>query len=542
MATPSGFTPHDPSESEEGRAFYQERIALFNFVMFTLSGGFFVAGGIAARLTPGFDWALHIKLANGMHALAATVPGLIWLWARRGQRSAHALVRGADVAGTTLQILAYSGMCVLAPTDRASRMDLIALLTLFAVLTARAVIVPSAARQTLMVGLLCSVPVLYAAQRVGIAYEGIIPSARAYTFINGILWCVVGIVISTVASRVIYGLRSRVQRAERLGQYLLDEKIGEGGMGVVYRAHHALLRRPTAVKLLPAERAGAQALARFEREVTLTSRLTHPNTVAIFDYGRTPDGVFYYAMEYLDGFDLERLMELDGPQPPGRVAHILKQVCGALAEAHGLGLVHRDIKPANIILCERGGVPDIAKVVDFGLVKELEVSGDGAAVQATTATTILGTPLYLSPEGITDHAAVSAASDLYALGAVGYFLLTGAPPFQGRTVVEVCGMHLHTQPEPPSARLGRPVPAALEQALLRCLEKSPSKRPASARALKELLEATALPWTEAEAATAWQRTRSELTRPSGERPRTTHATTVLAVDLEDRADGEPIAS
>jgi len=542
MATPSGYTPHDPSESEEGRAFYQDRIALFNFVMFTLSGGFFVAGGIAARLTPGFDWALRLEPANLLHAFAAAVPGTIWLWARRGQRSARLLVRGADIAGTTLQVLAYSGMSALAPPGRAARMDLVALLTLLAVLTTRAVIVPSAARLTQWVGILCSLPVLYAGYDIGGHYEGIIPAARGYMVVNGFLWCIVAVVLSTVASRVIYGLRVRAARAERLGQYLLEEKIGEGGMGVVYKAHHALLRRPTAVKLLPAERTGAQALARFEREVTLTSRLTHPNTVAIFDYGRTPEGVFYYAMEYLDGVDLERLVELDGPQAPGRVAHVLKQVCGALAEAHALGLVHRDIKPANIILCERGGVPDIAKVVDFGLVKDLVVAGDGSAVEATTATSIIGTPLYLSPEGITDHAAVGPASDLYALGAVGYFLLTGAPPFQGRTVVEVCGMHLHTEPEPPSARLGRPIPTALEQALLLCLKKKPSERPANVRALKELLEAAALPWTEAEAGLAWQRTRSELARPSGERPRTTHASTVLAVDLAERADGEPVAS
>ena len=220
-------------------------------------------------------------------------------------------------------------------------------------------------------------------------------------------------------------------------------------MGVVYRARHVMLRRPTAIKLLPPEKAGEETLRRFEREVQLTAQLTHPNTVSIFDYGRTPLGVFYYAMELLDGLNLAQLVGRDGPLPAGRVVRILTQVCGALAEAHGVGLIHRDIKPANIILSERGGVADVATVVDFGLVKKID-PGDADRTQAVTASNVVtGTTLYLAPEVIAGGRAVTARSDLYAVGAVGYYLLTGLPVFEAETIVEIFAHHLHTPPVPP---------------------------------------------------------------------------------------------
>jgi serine/threonine protein kinase len=181
--------------------------------------------------------------------------------------------------------------------------------------------------------------------------------------------------------------------------------------------------------------------------------LTHPNTVAIYDYGRTPDGVFYYAMEFLDGINLEDLVRRYGAQPEGRVIAVLRQVCRALAEAHDFGVIHRDVKPGNIILTVRGGEPDVAKVVDFGLVKELDTSG-GSTTRSADTNLLVGTPLYLSPEAITTPEHVDARSDLYALGAVGYFLVTGKPLFEGRTIMELCAHHLHTQPIPPSVRLG----------------------------------------------------------------------------------------
>ena len=234
-----------------------------------------------------------------------------------------------------------------------------------------------------------------------------------------------------------------MREAWQLGQYTLLEKIGEGGMGAVYRASHAMLRRPTAVKLLPPGQAGAERLQRFEREVQLTSRLTHPNTVAIFDYGRTPDGVFYYAMEYLEGLNLEDLARHDGPQTAG-ARRARAAAGGGLARRGARGRPHPPRRQAGQRhpVPQRGGAPDVAKVVDFGLVKDLDQDTD-----LSRDDQIAGTPLYLAPEAITAPGRVGARSDLYSLGCVGYFLLTGRPVFEGRNMVEVCGHHLHTQPD-----------------------------------------------------------------------------------------------
>jgi serine/threonine-protein kinase len=296
-----------------------------------------------------------------------------------------------------------------------------------------------------------------------------------------------------------------------LGQYRLDAKLGEGGMGVVWRASHVLLRRPTAVKLIAPHRAGDSAIRRFEREVQLTSLLKHPNSVAIYDYGRARDGTFYYAMEYLDGTDLERLVAESGPLPPGRVVHVLTQVLGALAEAHDLGLVHRDVKPANLLLSPRRGEHEVAKIVDFGLAKRIELDPKHSALSASNALT--GTPLYMAPEAIQSPDTIDGRSDIYALGAVAWFLLVGRPPFEGASVIEICAKHLHEAPTRPSVALGKPLPVDVEDIVLSCLEKNPAKRPENARALRSLLEASSSNgrWT-AEAAADFWRSR-ELSEP-----------------------------
>jgi serine/threonine-protein kinase len=302
-------------------------------------------------------------------------------------------------------------------------------------------------------------------------------------------------------------------------------------MGVVYRAKHALLRRPTAVKLLRAEAANGDRLSHFEREVQLTSSLTHPNTVAIYDYGRTPDGVFYYAMEYLDGISLQELVELDGPQSSSRTVAILVQVCGALAEAHCHGLIHRDVKPANIMLCERGGIPDVAKVLDFGLVRRLPGCALSRTDVCTSAnSTIVGTPLYLAPEAILSPATVDARSDIYALGAVAYWLLAGRPVFEGSSVVEVCSRHIHSTPPALSN-----VPEELGRIVRACLAKDPKDRPPSMLVLSDALLACrgvsrCMP---DDARDWWSRNRQRIRQSRVTRATTSRQTVVI--DIETRA-------
>jgi hypothetical protein len=312
-------------------------------------------------------------------------------------------------------------------------------------------------------------------------------------------------------------LQAAVLEARQLGQYTLTEKLGAGGMGTVYLARHAMLRRPTAVKLLDVDKVSDATVARFEREVQLTSTLTHPNTVAIFDYGRTPEGIFYYAMEYLEGINLEDLVARFGPLSEARVVHILRQAASALAEAHAAGLVHRDVKPANIFLTCRGRLYDFVKVLDFGLVKELDAQD---APHITSANAVTGTPLYLSPEAVNRPDQVDARSDVYAIGAVAYFLLTGAPVFTGASVMEICMKHVQATPEPPSARSSRPVSPALEKLVLRCLAKSQAQRAADAAALLRELDECSVAghWTQADAAAWWAANRPQIKARSAEAP------------------------
>ncbi|HJZ55028.1 MAG TPA: serine/threonine-protein kinase, partial [Gemmataceae bacterium] len=293
------------------------------------------------------------------------------------------------------------------------------------------------------------------------------------------------------------------QQLRELGRYRLTRRLGAGAMGEVYLAEHTLLRRPCAVKLIrPGGTGEERQVARFEREVQATAKLTHPNTVEIYDYGTAEDGTFYYAMEYLPGLNLDQLVTRHGPLPAVRVVHLLRQVCGALREAHGVGLIHRDIKPANMIVCSRGGVHDVVKLLDFGLVWV----ADPSAGRLTQDGSVAGTPEYMSPEQAEGEAEPDGRSDIYNLGCVAYFLLTGRPPFQKAAVLQLLYAHVREPVRPPSEM--RPeIPAELEGVVLRCLEKDRGRRYQNVSALDQALAACgpAESWTEVQAADWWNR-------------------------------------
>jgi len=276
----------------------------------------------------------------------------------------------------------------------------------------------------------------------------------------------------------------RVHQVRQLGNYIIERQIGQGSMGVIYLARHCLLKRPAAIKVLHSAKVRPDLIAMFESEVQLTCQLTSPNTVAVYDYGMTPEGLFYYAMEYLDGVTLASLVRESGPLPSGRVIHFLRQVCASLAEAHSYGLIHRDLKPENIMVCHRGGVPDTIKVLDFGLATVVSKSPE----RIEAAVGLSGTPSFMSPESITAPQTVDGRSDLYCLGAVGYFLLTGEVVFPASSIEAVLNRHLFDRPERPSDRLGVAIDSDLEDVVLQCLSKSRDERPGSPAELKRMLD------------------------------------------------------
>jgi serine/threonine-protein kinase len=293
----------------------------------------------------------------------------------------------------------------------------------------------------------------------------------------------------------------------RIGAYRLERKLAEGGMATVYLARHALLKRPTAVKILKRHLATDELLARFEREVRLASSLEHPNTIEIYDFGHTADGLFYYAMEYLDGLTLDQLVARDARLPLARARHIVRQICAALAEVHDKGMVHRDVKPDNVMLTERGGEFDFVKLLDFGIVKQLTNGGAVARPDDDRALTqqvrLLGTPAYMAPERIGSPSGVDARADVYGVGAILYFLATGRPPFDAPDQAALLRVVI-SEPAPRLAAQVDGVPPALDDLVARCLEKAPANRPASVAGVVAVLDALDLsPWTAADARAWW---------------------------------------
>jgi serine/threonine-protein kinase len=521
-----------PIANETERAHFQRRLAFTLLLVFILAFGFWlVTVGVHPILGKG-SIRVHFTGRVSIAQLTTTFVALTGWAVVRARKWGVDFLDAADVL-TTLAIC--WGWDFMATCDAPLwRPELTGALAVSYTLVTRTAFVPSTTLRTAAIGtagFLPLVPGTYAMYSTVAAQTALPLTPAVYVAI----WSALGVTCTSTISYVIYGLRLEVRKAMCLGQYLLENKIGEGGMGVVYRARHAMLRRPTAIKLLTGTT--GHAVERFEREVQLTARLTHPNTIAVFDYGRTPDGIFYYAMEYLDGITLDELVREHGPQPPARVVHLLLQICGALEEAHEAGLVHRDIKPANVMLTQRGGHLDVVKVLDFGLVKESEASSE---LTTSSLNAVMGTPHFMAPEAILDPQNVDGRMDIYALGVTAYFLLTGERAFDGSNLVEICSAHLHQSPARPTEKQPE-IPQELEQIVLACLEKKPEDRPKSASELAERLAACGLPhWSRANARAWWDRIEQE---PCKEKPKrksrrrgTDHPLgTTVTVALDDRA-------
>ena len=355
-------------------------------------------------------------------------------------------------------------------------------------------------------------------------YEVAIRAASLEKVSEDGLFLLLGALTAIFGTHTINTLRTEAYEAKLLNQYRLGRRLGGGGMGEVYLAEHQLLKRPCAIKLIRHDLVGdPRIFARFEQEVRATAKLSHWNTVEIFDYGRNDDGAFYYVMEYLPGLSLTELVERFGPMPAGRVIYLLRQACDALNEAHDSGLIHRDIKPANLMAAYRGGHYDVTKLLDFGLVKTLRAED---SIHVSQEGTIAGSPLYMAPEQVMHHKAPDRATDIYGLGAVAYFTLTGRPPFLGDTAMEVMVAHARDPVIPPS-EIHKGIPRDLEAIVLRCLSKDPRDRFGDASSLSRALSACADAgnWSPAHAADWWRANLS-----------------LTAIRIDDDDDADPMAN
>jgi serine/threonine-protein kinase len=495
-------------DTSGGLGFLRERLALLGKTVFLLSFGFYLFLLASLVLVGGAPFIPVVRGPVSLgHLCASSIMGLLWLLARRPVKSLSAL--GALDA---FSIIVGCGLLAFMTVDDPSQI-LQALLAIMVTVMIRAILVPSRPRRTLVLSALAFVPtivVCVARHHPTDMMPGFTASyQKLHLTLNTILWSVLGTTLATVTSRVTYGLRQQVAEVSELGQYVLEEKIGSGGMGEVWRARHRLLIRPAAIKLIRPKALSTTSsnpellMRRFEREARATAALKSPHTVQLYDFGATEDGTLYYVMELLEGFDLDTLVRRYGPLPAERAVHILRQVCSSLIDAHTNGLVHRDIKPANLVISRAGTTFDFIKVLDFGLVKlDTAQRADDNAVKLTTDGTASGTPGFMAPEVVLGVAGTDARVDLYSLGCVAYWLLTGKLVFEGSNAVQVMVHHAHTPAPRPSLRVELPIPKELEDLIMECLEKDPSSRPHSADDLSARLEAVPL-------ASAWTAERAE---------------------------------
>jgi serine/threonine protein kinase len=493
-----------------GSPFVQARLALLGKVVFWLSFAFFAvfngmllgAGGLS--VLPGL-----VTQANIWHFLSSSLMAVLWVITRVRPWS----LRTLGVLDACSILLPGVGLALMAAQPDEKQL-MAGLFALTVTMMARAVLIPSTAKRTFQLSLVASLPLIV----VSIVFHrpaplpGFSPTfLHALITVNAVLWLNIAVTLSTVTSRTIYGLRQQVKAASEIGQYTLEERIGRGGMGEVWRARHRMLIRPAAVKLVTPAELGSSGgrdpelrLRRFEREARATAGLKSPHTVQLYDFGVSDDGTFYYVMELLEGMDLDTLVDRFGAVPPARAVYLLRQVCASLDDAHENGLIHRDIKPANIVVSRIGAEFDFVKVLDFGLVKLEGARQNEQSAVLSADNNVSGTPGFIAPEVVlgsaTDHRV-----DLYGLGCVAYWLVTGKLVFEGPGAIKVMSDHLHTIPAPPSTRAPAPLPPELDALILECLSKDPSQRPASARALHARLRDIPFdaPWTRERAEEWW---------------------------------------
>lgn len=376
------------------------------------------------------------------------------------------------------------------------------------------IVVPASPRRSVLAALAASssVPVMAAASFA--AYPVSPPPNTRQFFLVFVFPYLLVVVMAYVGARVLFALGEQVRQARELGSYHLIERLGQGGMGEVWRARHRLLTRPAAIKLIRPLAAtsiiGYEAASRFEREAQAIASLRSPHTVELFDFGIADDGTFYYVMELLDGLDAARMVNKFGPMPAARVIYVICQVCHSLSEAESISLVHRDIKPANVMLCRYGEDYDFVKVLDFGLAKAIHEPGAAEGASTLTALTaehaVQGTPAFMAPEQVLGGPHIDNRADIYATGCLAYWLLTGQLVFHGDTPMQLLVQHAHAMPEPPSARTELPIPTELDAAVLACLAKDPLDRPQTARELARRLEAVPVrgEWTPELARVWWE--------------------------------------
>lgn len=517
VAVPPGSTTHINAELS---CLLRRRLRIAGLIGLGGFGLFFLKGLTLVKSADG-----PTGLGLGLHAgvVAVLIMGCSLLWSRiflswRALRAIELTMFGAmGIFFTYLQITIFGGGTllewakpdyvekVLAMGTSANSMRWFILIVLYGTF------IPNTwKRCALVVGCMMGVPLLLGIWSYQCPYMCDHASFALYdmAIILGL-----GAAIAIFGSYRISELQQQAFEARRMGQYVLRERLGKGGMGEVYLGEHLLLRRACAIKLIRPDQAGDPTnLSRFEREVQAMAGLTHWNTVEVYDYGHNDDGTFYYVMEYLPGLSLQELVDRHGPLSPGRAIHFLRQLCAALREAHGVGLIHRDIKPSNVIASQRGGVHDVAKLLDFGLVQGigLQAESDKLTIQGS----ILGSPPYISPEQALGKSQVDPRTDIYSLGGLAYFLVTGQAPFLRETAMELLMAHVHDRVLPPR-ELRPDLPSDLEEVILRCLSKSPNARYAEIQDLDDALAdcADAKEWDH-EQATHWWNEQGSARQPA----------------------------